>query len=142
MTVEYGGLDISFTAGEDLSAKRYYLVKLNSSGEIELVDTAGEAAIGVLQDKPESGKAGLVRVNGVSKAVAGGTITAGQLLTSDDSGRVVAADNLAVASGATAVTSTAANGEILIGGATPQYVLGMALEAASAAGEIIAVKIF
>jgi hypothetical protein len=80
---------LSYTAGADLSAHQYKLVKL-SSGEI-VAATAG-AALGVLVDAPASGDPGSVVVLGITKVVAGtGGIAEGALVTSDASGEGVAA---------------------------------------------------
>jgi hypothetical protein len=87
---------------------------------------------------------------GTAVAEAGAAVTVGAALVMDVSGRVVPATALAVSSagitvavGATAVTSTLANGAILSGNGTvtggdlPQFVVGYALEAAAAAGNFI-----
>jgi len=78
------------TAGADLSAKQYYAVKVNSSGQVVLAG-AGENAIGVLQNKPASGQAAQIMVLGESKAVYGASVTAGQNLAADASGKLVPA---------------------------------------------------
>lgn len=70
-----------------------------------------------------------------------GAIAAGDRVQSDANGRVVKATAINVAAGATAVTSLAANGAILIGSDLPGYSFGMALQAASAAGQYIEVLI-
>lgn len=82
--------DISVAAGSDLSAKQHYLVK-RSAGSLALCSVAGEMPLGVLQDDPAaSGRAGLVRVGGLTKVVLGGTVTQDQLLTVDTAGKAVA----------------------------------------------------
>lgn len=70
---------------------------------------------------------------------AGAAIAAGDSLIVDAQGRVIPASPLEVAAGATQVTSTAANGAILTGSEPPNYIWADALEAASAAGQIIEV---
>jgi hypothetical protein len=78
---------ITLAAGADLSASQYCFVKLNSSGLVVLCG-AGEAAIGILQNDPDaSGKAATVAISGVSKIVAGGSITRGVRVASDGSGK-------------------------------------------------------
>lgn len=90
--------EITLAAGADLSAKQYFIVKVDSSGDAVLAGD-GEAAIGILQNKPTSGDAATVAVSGVSKCEAGASITAGALVSSDASGNVV----------------TAATGDIVLG---------------------------
>lgn len=70
----------------------------------------------------------------------GGAITLGAALAMDAQGRVGVAAALAIATGATAMTSTAANGAgVITGGEPAQYVVGDAMQAAAGAGEFIEV---
>lgn len=46
-------------------------------------------AYGILQNKPKSGEAADVCISGISKAVYGGTVTAGDWLTTDSSSRLI-----------------------------------------------------
>ncbi len=80
-----------------------------------------------------------VAVIGTATCEAGAVITPGQLLQMDNQGRVIPADAATIAAGATAVTSTAANGAIIAGGYLPESIVGTALEAAAAAGNYIEV---
>lgn len=87
---------LSLIAGEDLTTKQYHAVKVNANGNVVLA-RAGENAIGILQNKPEQGKVAEVMSLGISKAVYGGTVTAGQNLAVDSEGRLVnASGNSAV----------------------------------------------
>lgn len=81
------GIDlVGLTAGADLSAKQFYIVK-QSASTVVLCDTGGEKALGVLQNAPASGEAALVRVFGQSKVVAGNTFSsAGSLVQATTSG--------------------------------------------------------
>ena len=88
MAYEIPGLLASFTAGEDLSSAQYLAVKINSDGNIVKAG-AGERAIGILQDKPENGKAGSVMLYGISKAVYGASVTAGDVLEVDSDGKLI-----------------------------------------------------
>jgi len=82
---------LSFTAGADLSAKQHYLVYLDSSEKIQLVDAITRPAIGVLQNKPDAdGKEAEVCVQGVSKIVLGGTLSIGALVGPAATGKAVA----------------------------------------------------
>lgn len=77
-------------AGADLSDKQYYAVKLNPSAQI-ILSGAGENALGILQDKPASGRVGKVMCEGKSPAIYGASVTAGNSLTPDAAGKLVPA---------------------------------------------------
>lgn len=89
-TKNYGN-DLTLVASADLSAQQYRLVKLTSTG-IAVANASDLNQVGVLQDKPNAlGVAGSVRVDGVSKVRYGGTVAAGDRLTSDASGNAIVA---------------------------------------------------
>jgi len=93
-TGESGQLVHSFEAAADLSAKQFFAMQIDTAGKINLGDggaAAPDVLIGVLQNKPKAGEAGQVQSSGITKAVAGATVTAGADLTSDSTGRFVAA---------------------------------------------------
>lgn len=107
----------SFEAGADLSASQFRFVELASDGQIDPVGTAGGNAVGVLYNLPAAaGRAAQVAVRGSVKVVAGAAITRGAKVSSDNVGRAI-----------TAVST--------------HHVQGRALQAASAAGEIIEVEL-
>ena len=76
-------------AGADLSAKQFYFVKQHSTAFQVVLAGSGENAIGVLQNKPTSGQAAEVECLGVTKVIAGNTITAGNNLMSDSNGKAI-----------------------------------------------------
>jgi len=78
-------------------------------------------------------------VIGTEICEAGAAVAAGQLVQMDALGRVIPADPATIAAGATAVTSTGANGGILSGAYLPEAIVGRALQAAAAAGDFIEV---
>jgi hypothetical protein len=79
------------TASADLSTKQFYLCNIGSTG-VAVNVTAGGQVDGVLLDKPAAaGRACALQVDGVCKVQAGGTITAGDLLASDNAGKAVTA---------------------------------------------------
>lgn len=109
---------VPLKAGEDLSDSQFCVVALNANGEI--VKAAHNVpAIGILQDKPLSGQAGTVMTFGISKVKAASAISVGARLSAytDGSGRVAPA-------------------------ASGRYVIGIALEAATAAGQVITALVF
>lgn len=94
---------LSLAAGESLTGGQYKAVKVDSSGNI-VACGAGESGIGVLQDKPDTGQMGLVWMYGVTKAYCGGTVSKGDAVTPDASGKFV------VAGGGDAIWGTAIQG--------------------------------
>lgn len=106
---------ISVPASTDLSTKQFYLVKVNSSGQLALAGD-GEPAIGVLQDKPNAqGKAGSVAISGRTLCVAGDSITAGASVKSNAAGKAVSAIAATVNTSNTGAASDAVVGSNVIG---------------------------
>ncbi len=104
------------------------------------MSAAGAKALGIARTAATAaGQDVQVAVIGTAVAEAGAAIAIGDSLVADAQGRLVPAQPLRVATGATAVTSTAANGAILTGGDAPQFVVADALEAADAAGAFLEV---
>lgn len=101
----------------------------------------GQKVLGVSPRIVTSGGVSDVVVGGTAVIEAGGAFAAGASLIVDAQGRAIpASGKLAVDTGATAVTSTAADGDaILIGADLPEYVFADALEAATDAGEFVEV---
>lgn len=79
------------TAAADLSTKQFYAVKITAARAVNLASSGGEGIYGILQNKPASGDAADVGIIGVTKAIAGGTIAAGDLLMTDTSGKLITA---------------------------------------------------
>jgi hypothetical protein len=102
---------ITLPAAADLSSSQFKLVTVNSSGQAALAN-ATALVVGVLQNKPSAaGQAATVAVHGVSKAVAGGAITAGARVTADASGNAIAAASAGDAVLGVALTG-AASGDV------------------------------
>jgi hypothetical protein len=109
---------ITLVAGEDLSNKMYYLVKLDSNGNAVLCGS-NEVAIGILDGKPKAGERSAVNILGTSQVVAGGTIPVGSKVISNVEGKAVA----------------------LPTNAGTYNVIGIALQSAGSDGEIIEILI-
>ena len=105
----------TFIAGEDLSSAQFKFVTLESDGQVDLADSAGENAIGVLINDPAADEAATVVVSGKVMVTSGGTIAAGAQIQTDASGDAL----------------TAASGDV---------VLGYALEAA-VDGQVFAIEL-
>lgn len=105
-------------AGADLSSSQYKVVKpASTAGEVIAGAAATDKIIGVLQNAPADGEAALVAVSGVVKALAEASVAAGDHITTSTTGRVK--------------TTTTGN----------NHVLGVALKASAAAGDIIPIVI-
>lgn len=98
-------------AGADLSAAQYRFMEL-TTGQATRINTQGELAVGVLQNAPAAQhRAAEVAYAGVTKVVAGATVTTSVKVMSDNEGRA-------------------------IDWTTGNHALGVALEAGAAAGDI------
>lgn len=106
------GQDIGFMiAGADLSAKQHHIVDVSADKTVVLASSAGQAALGVLQNDPVSGAAAKVRTGGVSKVLVGaGGLTAGAGVQANANGEAIAA-----------ATGDYTLGMCLIGGAAGEY---------------------
>jgi hypothetical protein len=89
MAEKYYIPDESGEAGEDLDDYQYYLVGLNSSGDVVLADGTESVVMGPLQNKPKSGEAASYRIIGKSKVKYGGSVTVGAKLKAS-SGKAIA----------------------------------------------------
>ena len=111
--------DLSLIAGADLSALRYRAVKSDGTTAKQVIATAAAAdrVIGVLQNKPDAlGKFADVAVHGTTKWEAGAAVTVWDYVKLDP-----------------------ANGRCITGGGGSDVNWGIALEAATAAGDLIEV---
>lgn len=102
----------TFIAGEDLSAAQFKFVTLESDGQVDLADAAGENAIGVCLVGGAAAAAVTVCVSGSVMVEAGGAIAAGA----------------AVQTGADGTALTAAAGDVVMGYAREAGVDGQIIE--------------
>lgn len=102
----------TFIAGEDLSSAQFKFVTLESDGQVDLADSAGENAIGVCIVGAAAGAAVTVVVSGSCMVEAGGNITAGA----------------AVQTGADGTALAAASGDVVLGYAREAAVDGQIIE--------------
>ena len=120
MAYELPGQVATFTAAADLSAKQYYFVKITADNTVNVCAAVTDVPIGVLQNAPASGEAASVMLYGISKVSANEAIAVGNNIGTGDDGQ---ADVVAA------------------GTDTTVRLVWQALEAASAAGEIISCAI-
>src|SRR3989304_906499 len=87
----FGELEtLTVATAADLSAFQYNVVRGAGAGLCNVASNAADSdMIGVLQNKPESGKAASIAFAGLSKVVAGAAITAWDNLTVNGSGRAI-----------------------------------------------------
>jgi len=112
MTTENSVKSITVEAGADLSTKQYYFMAVAADGQ---VDPAGDGAYaeGVLQNNPAAaGRAATVAISGVTKVVASGVIAAGGDVSSDTNGKATASATGDIILG-TAMSAAAADGDII-----------------------------
>ena|SRR3990167_7740426 len=82
---------INLTAGEDLSAKQYYLATI-STGADNTASLAGDGNKAfVILNEPSTGQAASLAIGGVTKVVAGAAFTRGDKLASNGSGKAITA---------------------------------------------------
>lgn len=85
MAYEIPGFSITLVAGADLSAAQFKFVKLNSSGQAIVCAAVTDIPVGILQNKPTSGREATIMVSGVSKVQGDADLTKGdQVGTSAD----------------------------------------------------------
>jgi len=84
-------LTVTFPAAASLVGKRFYNVKMNSSGEIALVSAITDVVLGILQNEPDGqGKEASVALEGISKIVLGATLASGVQCGSGAAGKAAA----------------------------------------------------
>jgi hypothetical protein len=102
----------TFIAGEDLSSAQFKFVTLESDGQVDLADSAGENAIGVCLVGGAAGAAVTVVISGSVMVTSGGTIAAGAAIQTDANGDAL----------------TAASGDVVLGYARESAVDGQIFE--------------
>lgn len=117
MALESSQIVLTYPASADLSASQFCFVNINTSGQLALPSGAGVGCDGVLQDKPKAiTQGGSLCVLGQTKVLAGAAVAIGDSISCDSSGR--------------GITTTSTN-----------KVLGKAVSAASAAGQLFTMLI-
>jgi hypothetical protein len=118
MAYEFSNYSVKVTlvAGADLSAKQYFFVKLNSSGQAILCAAATDVPVGVLQNAPTSGQEAEVLVVGGTKLVASAAITLPAQIGTASTGKAAA---------------------LVAGTDTTKYVAGSLISAAAADADVV-----
>lgn len=114
MAYEIPVFTFGLKAAADLSAKQYYFMKIDSSGDAAVCTGATDKPCGVLQNKPDAaGKTAEIMAIGISKVSSDADLSKGDLIGTSADGQ------------ADAKTP---------GTDTTEYVVGQVLEDSSAAG--------
>lgn len=121
MATESFGVFQSFKAAADYSAKQYFLMYVSAADTVTICGTRGTVC-GILYNKPILGAAAqvLTACGVLAKVSASGAVNVGQLVESDTNGQAVA------------FTFDGA-------GTTETYMVGRAVTASTATGQIITV---
>jgi hypothetical protein len=106
---------VSLVAAADLSALQFTFVIVDGDGKAAANISAGGWAFGVLQNKPIAGETAQVAIAGVTKIVAGATITPDDKIMSTNAGKA----DVAVAA---ASPGNFARGQALEGGASGEII--------------------
>lgn len=114
---------LAIKAGAEIADVRFKAVKLDADGNVVLASVAGEAFLGIAipttgnaEGKVAKGDIVDIQIKDIGAAVAGGAFEAGKPLTTDANGKLVAA-------------------------ASGNFIIGYALKAAKADGDIIPVQV-
>lgn len=108
-------------ASADLSSKQFLGMKVSGVGTVTVCAAITDKVVGVLQDAPASGAPAAVAHGGKTKMIAGGVVTAGDLVGVTSAGKAVT---------------------IVAGTDTTQYILGRALTTSATDGDYIEVLLF
>lgn len=108
MAIEQRVYNIGFCkAAADLRTKQFFIVKVTATSTVGLTTAAGEAALGILQNKPNTNEVADVLAVGVSKVKIGvGGLTAGTQYEAATDGTAIAV-----------TTAKVGLGTVIVGGA-------------------------
>lgn len=107
MATEASLMTFTRKASGDLSSAQYKFVKQASTGRVSACSVAGENAFGVLQNDPSAiDQEASIAIGGVTKVIAGGSVSIGDLVETDTSGRAVGASSGVVLGEAVSAGST------------------------------------
>lgn len=87
MAFEIPGQQYTFVAHADLRLKRYYFVKMDTDGEVDVCSAVTDQPIGILQNTPNVGELATVMVNGVSKVVCEANLAKNDPVGTHDNGK-------------------------------------------------------
>lgn len=103
---------LTFKAGSDMRQDQFKIVELTGNAHEVDLGSVGDVPVGVLQNVPNSGEAATVILMGISKCIAGGTVNAGQKVSTAATGFATEtlSDGLALAVFGRAMTAASSGG--------------------------------
>lgn len=107
---------ITIPAAADLSAKQYYFVKIDTSGNAALCAAATDKPVGVLQNAPTAGQEATITVVGGTKVVGSAALDEGVAIGTTSAGKA---------------------GAKVVGTDTTNYIVGTVIGASGADNEIL-----
>lgn len=102
-------------ADADMRTVQYHLLRASSQGRVNVSSQANGGLsdiVGVLQNKPNTNQHATVGYRGISKVVAGAAISVHRFLTTNGSGRAIAANSGDLVCGQ-ALSAAGADGEVI-----------------------------
>ena len=82
--------ELTLTAENSFSGKQFYAAEISGNNQCDVCDGTGDLVVGIIQNEPGASGAAKVAVMGKTKWLAGGTVTAGNRVGTDASGKCVA----------------------------------------------------
>lgn len=80
----------SFEANSDLRTKQFYFVKMSANNKVDVCSGVTDKAIGVLQNKPNTGETAEVTLLGITKVSGDADLAAGDIIGTSADGQAAA----------------------------------------------------
>jgi hypothetical protein len=85
---EHEVFDDTIPASTDLSANQFLFHVIDANGELA-IPSAGDIAFALQNEPSEQGDGGAIRILGITEYIAGGSVTAGDFVSTDAAGKGV-----------------------------------------------------
>lgn len=108
-------------ANSDLSSSQYRIVKQTAEETVDAATGSTDDIIGVLQGTPESGDSADVATAGITKVLAGSSVSAGDYVTSDSDGKAAPIADAPDVSSGTLADMVKILGEVTQGAGADEY---------------------
>jgi hypothetical protein len=108
-------MTVTYKAAADLTTKKYHGVRNAGERSCDVATVGGgfaDGVFGILDNAPNTGEHATIVYGGITKAVAGGSVSQGVIVTTNSVGRMTAAVSGDLAVGQ-ALTAASANGDVI-----------------------------